>query len=231
MSSVGHLAAESVPERSERSAVTEAAILDAARDILAEGGLEALSMRVVAERVGLSATAIYHHFKGKDALIARVVQDGFRRIGDCLRQAADRHPHGSIERLLALGEGYVQFAFENEAYFRVLYNIQARIPRDMEELPEGGGYHFLRQCVVDAMEAGTVRDGNPDLIAHYLWTNVHGLVTLSLACNVEGPPDCPGTDVPMAAVDLFRSFSTFLIDGLRAGPRPEGSSSQTNSEA
>lgn len=216
MSSVGSLAAESSPERSERSAVTEAAILEAARDLLAEGGLEALSMRLVAERVGVSATAIYHHFKGKDALVARVVQDGFKRIGECLRQAAERHPRGSLERLLALGEGYVQFAFENEAYFRVLYNIQARIPRDMEELPEGGGYHFLRRCVVEAMESGAVREANPDLVAHYLWTSVHGLVTLSLACNVEGPPDCPGVDVPMTAVDLFRSFAPFLTDGLRA---------------
>ena len=45
-----------------RASETEAAILEAARDLLAEGGLDAVSMRAVASRIGLSATAIYNYF-------------------------------------------------------------------------------------------------------------------------------------------------------------------------
>jgi len=201
--------------RHERSAETERAILDAARTLLAEGGVSALSMRIVAERVQLSATAIYHYFKGKDELVRKVVEGGYRRFGEYLQEAIEREPKGSIERLTAIGEGYVRFAFENQEYFRVLYNIQARIPRDLDELPGGGGYHLLRQCVVDAIETGAVRDANPDLVAHYLWTCVHGLVTLTLACNLDA--SCAGADgnLPSSAVDLFRSFQGFLADGLR----------------
>ena len=62
-------------ENTEPSAETVEAILEAARDVLADGGLEALSMRAVAERVGLSATAIYHHFKGKDDLFTKAAID------------------------------------------------------------------------------------------------------------------------------------------------------------
>jgi AcrR family transcriptional regulator len=205
--------------RHERSAETERAILDAARSLLAEGGVTALSMRVVAERVGLSATAIYHYFKGKDELVRKVVEGGYRRFGEYLQEAVEREAKGSIERLTAIGEGYVRFAFENQEYFRVLYNIQARIPRDLDELPGGGGYHLLRQCVVDAIEAGGVRDANPDLVAHYLWTCVHGLVTLTLACNLDASCACGDVNLPASAVDLFRSFQGFLTDGLR----PRGS--------
>lgn len=203
-------------DRAERSVETEAAIVDAARNLLAEGGLDALSMRVVADRVGLSATAIYHYFENKDALVRRVVSDGYRRFGEYALIAADRHPRGSLERLIALGEGYVQFAFENQESFRVLYSIQSRSPRDREELPSGGGYELLRQTVVEAIESGTVREANPDLIAHYLWTCVHGLVTLTLACNVEAA-DCPALQRPRSAVDLFKEFRVFLSQGL-AGP-------------
>ena len=86
-------------DRAERSVETEAAIVNAARNLLAEGGLDALSMRLVADRVGLSATAIYHYFENKDALVRRVVSDGYRRFGEYALIAADRHPRGSLESL------------------------------------------------------------------------------------------------------------------------------------
>ena len=63
-----------MPVKTVPATETEEAILEAARNVLAEGGVGALSMRSLAERVGVSATAIYHHFDGKDALVAQVVQ-------------------------------------------------------------------------------------------------------------------------------------------------------------
>ena len=84
--------------RVKRSAETEAMILDAARGLLAEGGLPALSMRVVAERVGLSATAIYHYFDGKDDLVSSVVRGGYQRFGVYLHEVMEQHPAGSLER-------------------------------------------------------------------------------------------------------------------------------------
>lgn len=206
----------------EQSPDTVRAILDAARDVMAEGGLEALSMRAVAERVGLTATAIYHHFKGKDDLVSQVVRIGYRRFGESLQQAMSNHPEGSLERLIAMGEGYVRFAFDNKEDFRVLYSIQGRNPRDLEDLPGGGGYPVLRQCVVDAIASGAIRPADPDLVAHYLWTCVHGMVTLALACNIEGC-ECGGADKGASAVELFRSFNDFIRHGLSgrsAAPNP-----------
>jgi AcrR family transcriptional regulator len=201
-------------EKAGRSTETEAVILEAARDLLAEGGLEALSMRVVAERVGLSATAIYRYFEGKQDLVRCVVGLGYRRFEEYLQDAAERHPVGSLARLAALGESYVRFAFENQEYFRVLFNIQARRPRAVEELPGRGGYDLLRECVVDAMEAGALRRADPDLVVHYLWTHVHGLVTLALACNLEGC-GCAGPTGPPSPVNQFHAVAPFLWEGLR----------------
>lgn len=202
-------------DRPERSVETERAILFAARDLLAEGGLESLSMRTVAERVGLSATAIYHHFEGKDQLVRRVVESSYLRFGEYLQEAVESEAKGSLDRLLALGEGYVRFAFENQEYFRILYNIQARSPRQIDELPGGGGYHLLRQCVIDSMETGELQSANPDLVAHYLWTCVHGLVTLTLACDLDTACEGPIADLPTSAVQLFRAFEPLIRDGLR----------------
>jgi AcrR family transcriptional regulator len=209
-----------------RAADTETAILEAARDLLAEGGLEALSMRGVAARVGVSATAIYNYFENKQALVKRVVSQGFERFTGYLRGAIVDLPVGSSERLKALGAAYIRFALENGEYFRVIFASHAETPQDIEELPEGGGYELFRQTVVDAMKAGTIREADPDLVVLYLWTHVHGLVTLLLTCEPDAR--CEHTGRRLSAPELFTRFSEFVMCGLR----PDGAArNETGSEA
>jgi AcrR family transcriptional regulator len=199
-----------------RVAGTEAAILEAARDLLAEGGLAALSMRGVASRVGVSATAIYNYFENKQALVERVVTQGFERFSGYLRGAIVDLPVGSAERLKALGEAYIRFALENREHFRVIFASHAETPQEIGELPDGGGYALFRQTVVDAMGAGTIREADPDLVVLYLWTHVHGLVTLLLTCEPDAR--CEHTGRRLSAPELFTRFSEFVLYGLR----PEG---------
>ncbi|UCC71242.1 MAG: TetR/AcrR family transcriptional regulator [Gemmatimonadota bacterium] len=196
-----------------RSADTETAILEAARDLLAEGGLGALSMRGVAARVGVSATAIYNYFENKQALVKRVVTQGFERFAGYLRGAIADVPVGSAERLRALGEAYIRFALENREYFRVIFASHAETPQDIEELPEGGGYELFRQTVVDAMESGAIREADADLVVLYLWAHVHGLVTLLLTCEPDAR--CEHTGRRLSAPELFARFSEFVLYGLR----------------
>ncbi len=218
---------ETEQHRSEPAQV-EAAILDAARDILATRGIEALSMRQVAEQVGVSATAIYHYFDGKQDLVNRVVLSAFERFGTYLQTAMSDHQDGTVECIGALGEAYIRFALENQAYFRVMFSIAPEDRAGLEELPDAGGYHLLRTAVANAMRAGTVRQlevcaacdsgschaGHPDIISMYLWSTVHGLVTLALSgaadhCNVEGMP---------SVLDLYRAFHPLFEGGVGANP-------------
>lgn len=191
-------------------------ILDAARDLIAAGGIDAMSMRAVAERVGVSATAIYHHFANKQALVDAVVTQAFERFGTEMQAAAARHPGGSLARVKALGEAYVRFAVENEAYFRVIFSITVPNPRELEELPHGAGYPLLRESIVEAMASGAMRQGDPDLMAHYLWAHVHGVVTLALSCRLEHCPQCQGRTDPIA-LELYHAFGPMLRDGIAGG--------------
>ena len=127
----------SVPLATELTASPHETILEAARDLIAEGGIEAMSMRAVAERVGVSATAIYHHYANKQALVDAVVRLAFERFGAEMQAAADRHPRGSLQRVRALGEAYARFALEHEASFRIIFSIAAPTLRDIDELPAG----------------------------------------------------------------------------------------------
>jgi AcrR family transcriptional regulator len=207
----------------------ETAILEAARDLLVNRGVDGLSMRQVAEQVGVSATAIYHYFSGKQDLVNRVVLRAFERFGRYLRDAMAQHPEGSIERIEALGYAYLRFALENQEYYRVMFHIHPEERDSLQALPDGGGYDLLRQAVVDAVAAGTIRgprgcgdaeltpsqDAYPDTLAMYLWSTVHGLVTLALCgatdhCNVRGPA---------SVFSLYEAFTPFIADGVMVPKR------------
>ncbi|MFO7587415.1 MAG: TetR/AcrR family transcriptional regulator [Gemmatimonadota bacterium] len=206
-------AAPSVPSE------TEASILDAARDLLAAGGLDAVSMRAVASRVGLSATAIYHYFQNKEDLVDRVVQHGFHRSEEYLRKAVEPFPRGSMERVAALGEAYIRFALENRQYFKIIFAIQPEHPRAIDDVPGRGGYVVLRESVVEAMEAGAIRREDPDVVVLFLWSVVHGLVTIFMACDPATMLDEVGLrgggfGEAEATLELFGRFRELIRVGL-----------------
>jgi AcrR family transcriptional regulator len=201
-------------ESGVRRAAAEQAIVESARDILAEQGMDSLSMRSVAERVGVSATAIYHYFENKDELVGRVVKQGFRQFGVYLETVANQHRRGSLERVRAIGQGYLQFALEHQAYFRVLFGLHHQHPHALEDLPEDGGYRLLRQAVQDAMEAGTMRRVDPDLMVMYLWSVAHGLLTISLACQIDHCPEFDHDNLARGPAELFEAFGPLVRDGI-----------------
>src|SRR5258706_4035211 len=98
-----------VRERREREREeVRTKILDAARELFATEGYEAVTMRKIAERIEYSATAIYQHFEDKETLLAELCRHDFRQFSTHFaRAAAIEDP---IERLRAAGLAYFDFA-------------------------------------------------------------------------------------------------------------------------
>src|SRR5688500_7951298 len=118
--------------------------VEAARDLASEEGLDALSMRAIAQRAEYSPATIYLYFRDKDALLREVIQAGFERMGEYMREELEEVGTASspAEQYLALGRGYVRFAIENTAYFRVMFELPT--VACMDSLPDG--------CVAGAAE-------------------------------------------------------------------------------
>ena len=166
------------------------------RAALVAAGLAALegeeraevSLRELARRVGVSPNAAYRHFADKDALLAAMAAEGFRRFGDAAL-ASQAAPGDAIARLLAYGRSYVRFARQNPALFRLMFGTFTASERS-EELTRAGAVTFEALRAAVAAVAGLPLDDERTTVGtHYAWSLVHGLSHLILDGQIEGDPD------------------------------------------
>src|SRR5262245_45087402 len=103
----------------DASASTRDAILTAAEVILARGGEDALSIRELCARVGVTAPTIYHHFGDKDRLVAEVVDACFAEFDRAL--TTGRMPADPVEALRWGFDRYVAYGVAHPAHYRLLF--------------------------------------------------------------------------------------------------------------
>ena len=181
-----------------------AEILDAAGRLLAERGDEAaVSIRMIAEAVGVTPPSIYLHFPDKDALIEAVCEERFREFDEAL-EAAAATVTDPLEALRARGRAYVRFALDNPEHYRVLFMTKHDRSMTLEELvgaasggpPDSGAragaraFAHLVAAVLRAAEAGSLVTADPVTTAILLWSGFHGLVSLLIS-----EPGFPWPDV------------------------------------
>ncbi|HEX3751584.1 MAG TPA: TetR/AcrR family transcriptional regulator [Streptosporangiaceae bacterium] len=168
-------------------------IVATALALLEEHGAEALTMRRLAERLGIRAPSLYKHLSGKDELETAVIAVGFEDLAAALEQAAARGDRGrgagqrlagqrpGGQRLAGLGAAYREFALGRPH----LYRLMNERPLNRDQLPPG---------VEDRAAAPLVAavGGGPDL-ARAAWAFAHGMIMLEL--NQRFPP---GADLDAA---------------------------------
>ncbi len=93
------------------------ALLDEALVVIAEKGVEGLSLRDVATRVGVSHAAPYHHFADKTALIHALAHEGMSHMDDAMAAAEEAAGEDPKAQLLGIGMAYVTFAVEHPDYY------------------------------------------------------------------------------------------------------------------
>jgi AcrR family transcriptional regulator len=177
--------------RAREKAALRAQILDAARQLFAKEGYEAVTMREVARKIQYTATALYYHFPDKESLLIELCQRDFLALAVYL-QRLGRSPD-PIERIRKMGLAYVQFGLEFRQHYRLMFMTPLpQPPAERLNLEQGNpdqdAYAFLRKGVAEAIAAGRFRREieDADQVAQMLWAAVHGLVALHL---VKGEDD------------------------------------------
>jgi len=178
-----------ITERREREREeVRGRILDAARDLFARDGYEAVTMRKIAEAIEYSPTAIYLHFKDKESLVRELCNADFDALARAFQKIArEKDP---LERLRKIGLAYADFAADHPNHYRLMFMTPH--PEGTKDDPSAAGrkgnpeadaYAFLVATVAEAIEAGRLRPDLKDahLVAQAAWAGVHGVVSLHLA--------------------------------------------------
>jgi AcrR family transcriptional regulator len=176
------------------------ALVRAGRTILEKDGLAALSLRRVARTAGVSPAAPYHHFPDKQALLDAIATQGFDALTAAMetRMAEETDPDA---RLDASGVGYVAFAVENPALFRLMFGGREQELSTDAALMKAGERAY---AVLQAAAAATSPDGAASpLVCLRLWALVHGIAKLILEGGVR-PADYGLTSGEALAVRLLR---------------------------
>jgi AcrR family transcriptional regulator len=194
-------------------------ILDAARELFAEEGYDAVTMRKIADRIEYSPTAIYFHFRDKQALMRELVDLDFGSLAhELMKIAKIADP---VDRLRKTGRAYASFGMSHPNHYRLMFMtphppdaIKPEDSRIQRGNPEEDAYAFLKATVSEAIAAGRFRPefSDPDFVSQLVWAGTHGVVSLHIAKCKDAWVDWRNpTELAHAQIDV-------MIRGLERGP-------------
>jgi AcrR family transcriptional regulator len=165
-------------------------LVAAGRRLLEEEGPEALTMRRLADRVGIRAPSLYKHLPDKAALEAAIIATGFEEAATAFEHAVDRADGGAGDALVDLAAAYRRFALEHPHLYRLMNN--GPLPR--EHLPPG---------LEGRTAAPLLRVAGSEARARAVWAFAHGMVMLEL--DQRFPPDADLDAAWQAGIAAFQT--------------------------
>src|SRR5512138_60386 len=165
----------------------ENALIQAGVQILSKEGVEGLSLRKVAKRVGVSYAAPYAHFKDRQSLIAAISTEGFKQLYAALDAAALAHADNPKQQLVEAALAYVRFAVDNTDIFKIMFSGVLEKEKEYPSFVESSRKSFERvvEIVRVCQEADVLPAAPPELMAVSVWGQVHGVVSLVLEGQIS----------------------------------------------
>ena len=169
---------------------TKKIILSAACDIYLLEGYKGMSMRKVAQKAGISPTAIYRHYENKEALHHQVLREGFRTFDSYLQAALEGK--SALERLNLAAEKFFAFATEQNKYYEILF---LTMDHTVEHTIKGALFkdatvsqNFMVDRVRDCMRDGTLINDDPEEVAMLLLSTCNGFFGMYVSKKVSDTP-------------------------------------------
>lgn len=170
-------------------------------------GFEKTSIRNIAEAIEYSPATIYLYFKDKNELFYSIQKEAFRKFFQYFQTVGPME--NPIKRLRALGNVYMKFAIENPGYYDLMFIMRAPMnsEKNADNWEEGERSHnVLQQIVHECQEAGHFTNQDPFVVAHTIWSFVHGLASLYVRDRMKMFPHQSQMELLDQAMEVFNDW-------------------------
>lgn len=158
-------------------------LVQAASVLIQEHGVEALSMRKLADAVGVSRTAPYHHFKDKNALLCAIAEEGFRLQSEIIDSMCDDLDTDVTEQFEVFVQSYIRFAIEHPAHYDLMYGgriwKQKQATESLEQAAHDSFKRWLKR-IDNLQQQGLLNNQeSATRLAQVAWATLHGICRLA----------------------------------------------------
>ncbi len=152
------------------------AIMDAALEMAAESGLESLSLREIARRIGVTTAAPYHHFKDRQSLLIELAIEGYGALYEALRQARDCAVRAD-DQVHAAVAAYLRFGQQHRALYAIMFSGEFATHARFQEMMAiaDQSLELVRRSIA---ATGNLGQSQSTEAAFCAWSLVHGIAML-----------------------------------------------------
>lgn len=186
-------------------------LLESGKMLLEKKGVAGLSLRKVAQSIGVSHNAPYRHFKDKEELMIAIAQSGFENLSVAFQEIMLKYPDEPEKQLVEAGIAYLTLAIRNPQTTNLMFG--GFIKKNESWLTAGaknlqGSFHILVKIIENGQRSGIFKDENSLDLAIASWSGMHGLALLITA----------GILIDIAQTeDEIRSLGERIVDTLLTG--------------
>ena len=148
---------------------------------IAQEGIDKLTLKVLSDATGTSRSAIYRHFKSKDALIEEIIEEGFTIFDNITSPILLDTNISLIDRFYLTTKKYVQWAKENPNLYRLLFGKKyAHIRESIMSIQDDNcsGFTALKLAIEEGQASGVLKKEDSYSQAIIIWASIHGLASL-----------------------------------------------------
>ena len=202
-------------------------LLDAGKRLVEEMGIHNLSLRKVAQSIGVSHNAPYRHFKDKAALMKAIAESGFETLSTAFREIGQKFSDDPEIQLAELGLAYLSHAISNPETTELMFGGFTKKERGWLTQTDRGShasFQLLVEVIENGQKKGVFKSGNALEYSITAWSSMHGLSVLITSGFLRDIASS-GSQIKK----LGERLTQVLLSGIRADFPPEPGSADGRS--
>ena len=150
-------------------------------EFIVDNDIEKLTLKVLSDATGTSRSAIYKHFKSRDALVEKMIGIGFEKFDKVTSPTLLNRQSPLVDRFYKSGKLYIEFAKTNPNLYRLLFGKKyAHIREEIMSIKDNdcSGFSSLRIAIEEGQESGILKKDSAYKQTIIIWSSLHGLSSL-----------------------------------------------------